>query len=495
MNDHNRQQTQTTRPKTLPGTLHVDLAVIGAGAAGLSVAAGAVRLGFDVALIEKGEMGGECLNSGCVPSKALLAAAKAAHTMRTADTYGLPAASLGAGYDYRRVKTHIDTVIRGIAPHDSQERFEGMGVKVFRAAARLTGPNTLIAGDREIRARYIVIATGAGPAIPPITGLDSDKVLTNETVFTLTQQPGHLVILGGGAIGMELAQAYRRLGSQVTLLDAGPVLPRDDRTLAGTLRDVLRDEGVRIYESVTVESVEWRGDAPSVTIRQGADLFVIDGSHLLVAAGRQPRLDGLGLAEAGVDYESGGIKTDRRLRTSVRHIYAAGDVVAGAPRFTHAAGYEAGIIIRNMMFRLPAKADYSTLPWVTYTDPELAQVGLTEAQAREQYGDRIKISFWPLKDSDRGRIDKHVQGGVRLVMDPKGRLRGAAILAPQAGDMIGLWTLALGEKLKLSKIAGMIAPYPTYGEAGKQAAGAYFSDALFSGRTRFAIGLLQKLPF
>ncbi len=467
-------------------TLHVDLCVIGAGAAGLSVAAGAVQLGWDVALIEKDKMGGDCLNTGCVPSKSLLAAAKAAHTIRTAHKYGITAHE--PDIDIRALKQHVDGVIKTIAPHDSEERFEGLGVKVFREQAVFTAKDTIAAGAQAITAKYFVIAAGSRPRIPPIPGLDPARILTNETIFALTEKPAHLIIIGAGPIGMEMAQAHRRLGSKVTVLDAGPLLPRDDPDAAAALRDILREEGVKFHENAAIDRIE---HGKNVAVIAGNTR--VEGSHLLIAAGRQAATDGLGLEKAGVQCNEKGIVTGRRLRTTNPRIYAAGDI-AGGPQFTHVAGYHAGIIIRNMIFKIPAKTDYSALPRVTYTDPELAQAGLTEKEAREKYGDSIRISKARFRENDRAQAERQTEGFIKVITRGN-RIIGATILGPYAGELIGMWSLAIARKMKIAAIAGMIAPYPTYGEIGKRAAGAHFSAALFSGRTRFLTGLLRRLPF
>ncbi len=469
--------------------LQVDLCVIGAGAAGLSVAAGAVQLGLDVALVEKGKMGGDCLNTGCVPSKSLLAAAKAAHTMRTGKKYGIRGQE--PDIDFKAVKKHVADVIKGIEPHDSQERFEGLGIKVFRDAARFTGKNTIQTGDQTISAKYFVIATGSRAAIPPIEGLDPLRTLTNETIFELEEKPDHLVIIGGGPIGIEMAQAHRRLGCKVTVLDMGAILPRDDSDLVEIARASLLNEGVKLMENVAINKVTHSDGGVTVTLEGGDG---VKGSHLLVAAGRQVNIDGLDLEKAGVAYDKRGIQTDGRLRTSSKHIYAAGDV-AGGPQFTHIAGYHAGIIVRNMIFKMPAKFDYSALPWVTYTDPELAQVGLTEKEAKEKYGDSIKISKANFKENDRARADKQTEGCAKIIMKKNGRVIGASIIGPHAGELISLWGLVISQKMKIGAVANMIVPYPTYAEISKRAAGAYFTSSLFSDKTRFITGLLQKLPF
>ncbi len=470
----------------------VDLCVIGAGSAGLSVASGVVQLGLDVALIEKSKMGGDCLNTGCVPSKALLAAAKAAQVMRTSDKYGI--AEQEPDIDFNAVKTHVSDVIKVIEPHDSVERFEGLGVKVIKGAAAFTSAHTVQVGEQTITARYFVISTGSRAAIPPIEGLDPDKILTNENIFELREKPDHLIIVGGGPIGIEMAQAHKRLGCKVTVLDMGSILPHDDPDLTAVVRDSLDNEGVRLLENIKIEKIAHAEKGVRVYVEKDGEQNAIDGSHLLIAAGRQVNVDGLELEKAGIVYDRRGIQVDARLRTNHKHIYAAGDV-AGGPQFTHVAGYHAGIIIRNMIFKTPAKIDYKALPWVTYTDPELANVGMTESKAREKYGDSIKVVKWKFKENDRATAERRTDGMIKVVTRKNGKILGAAIVGPHAGELIGVWVLAISKGLKIGAITGMIVPYPTFGEISKRAAGAFYTASLFSDRTRKIVGLLQKLPF
>jgi len=472
-------------------TLTVDLCVIGAGAGGLTVAAGASQLGAKTVLIEAGEMGGDCLNYGCVPSKALLAAAHAAKAMRDGARFGL-ANGPAEAVDFRRVHDHVRGVIEAIAPQDSGERFEGLGVRVIRAAARFTGPRELQAGEIRLRARRFVIATGSRPAVPPIPGLDRVPYHTNETIFGLTDLPEHLLVIGGGPIGCELAQAYRRLGARVTILEAANLLPKDDPEPVDLLRRRLRSEGVDLYEQARVTAVENAAGGGIVAhVEQGGDRKAIAGSTLLVAAGRRPTVKGLNLEAAGVAYtERDGIAVDHRLRTTNRRIYAVGDVT-GRHRFTHMAAYEAGIVIRNALFRLPAKIDDRAVPWVTFTDPELAHVGLTEAQARTRAGrGGIRVLRWPFAENDRAQAERATDGFVKAVTTPRGRILGATIVGARAGELIHLWALAIGQDLKIGAIANMIAPYPTLGEASKRAAGSFYMPALFSERTRRLVRFL-----
>lgn len=469
-----------------------DLCVIGAGAAGLTVAAVAGQLGLRTVLIERGEMGGECLNTGCVPSKALLAAAKAAQTVRTSARFGLEAGELRV--DFAAVHRHVHGVIAAIAPHDSVARFEGLGVEVIRAEARFVGPRRLAAGNRSISGRRIVIATGSEPATPPIPGIEAVPHFTNETIFDNETLPDHLLIVGAGAVGIELAQAYRRLGARVTAIEAAAAMPRDDAELVASLLQCLAVEGIAIHQQTIIKRIEPSGAGVALTIEQQGSGRRIEGSHLLVAAGRKPRTADLGLDRTGVRYDENGIIVDRRLRTTARGVYAIGDVIANSPRFTHAGSYQAGIVIRNALFRLPAKANYAALPWVTYTDPELAQVGLTEVEARRRHADDIAVSRFDFAENDRAHAERETIGTVKIVSRRNGRILGASILGAHAGDLIQLWTLALGRGMKLRDIAGMIAPYPTLGEAGKMAAADFYKPKLFGRWTRLAVRALSHLP-
>jgi pyruvate/2-oxoglutarate dehydrogenase complex dihydrolipoamide dehydrogenase (E3) component len=461
-----------------------DLLVIGAGSGGLSVAAGAAQMGARVALFEAGEMGGDCLNVGCVPSKALIAAGAAAEAFRSSANFGV--AAVEPQVDFARVMAHVREVIAAIEPNDSQARFEALGVTVIRERARFSGPRRIVAGDRPYAGKRIVVATGSKPALPPVDGLAQTPHLTNESVWELSELPRHLIVLGGGAIGCELAQAFRRLGSAVTIVEAFSLMSNDDPELVAVVRQRLVAEGIAIHE----HAVAARADGHvRLTLTSGA---VIEGSHLLVAAGRKPNVDDLGLEAAGITVGKRGISVDARLRTSNRHVFAIGDCREG-PQFTHAAGYDAGIVIRNALFRLPAKANYAAMPWATYTDPELAQVGLTEAKARERYGDAVTVYRWPFHDNDRAQAERRTEGLVKLVL-AKGRPVGCGIAGAHAGELIHSWALALSAGLKPSAIAGMVAPYPTLGEASKRAVGAIYTPALFSKRTRRLVRLLLKLP-
>ncbi|WP_417280328.1 dihydrolipoyl dehydrogenase family protein [Celeribacter sp.] len=452
--------------------LKTDICVIGAGSGGLSVAAGAVQMGARVVLIEKGEMGGDCLNTGCVPSKALLHAA-------------------GAGMSYPAAMEHVRKSIATIAPHDSQERFEGLGCKVIRAEARFASPKTVEAGGVTIKARRFVIAAGSSPRVPEIEGLASVPYLTNETLWSLSACPEHLIILGGGAIGMEMAQAHRRLGAKVTVIEAFDALGREDPEAAEIVKAALRDEGVTLIEGTGAERVSGTDGAISISLSDGQTLT---GSHLLVATGRRANCDDLGLQHADVDRTKTGIKVGPNLRTSNRRVYAIGDVVAGGMQFTHVAGYQAGVIVRALLFGLPAKAATHHIPHATYTSPELAQVGLTEAQARETYQNKLEIVRAEVSGNDRAIATARSGPGFIKLMVVKSRPVGVTIVGPDAGELIAFWSLVLSLKLKMSKIAGMVAPYPTLAELNKRAVSAYFTPRLFDSRkVKAIVKTIQRL--
>lgn len=449
--------------------IKTDICVIGAGSGGLSVAAGAVQMGASVVLLEGHKMGGDCLNYGCVPSKALLHAGQA-----------------GMGWD--AAHDHLRDTIATIAPHDSVERFEGLGVRVIRDYGRFTSPKTVQAGDTQITARRFVIATGSRPFVPPIDGLADVPFHTNETIFDLSEAPDHLLIIGGGPIGLEMAQAHRRLGCKVTVLEGARALGKDDPELAAHVLTALRADGVVIEEGALVAKVSGQAGAIDITLQDGR---VFRGSHLLVAVGRKANTERLDLDAADIQTTRTGIQVDDRLRTSNRKVYAIGDV-AGGLQFTHVAGYQAGVIIRSILFGLPSKQRMDHIPWVTYTAPELAQIGLTEAQARDQYGDRLELARFDFSGNDRA-IATRQTGGLIKVMIVKGRPVGVSIVGPGAGEMINLWALALANRLKMSQIAAMVAPYPTMGEVSKRAAGAYFSPRLFDNPwVKRIVGFVQK---
>ena len=469
--------------------LKPDLCVIGAGSGGLSVAAGAVQMGSSVVLIDKGPMGGDCLNFGCVPSKALLAAGHAAHAHAKAGPFGVSQSK--PVVDFQAVHNHVHDVIAGIAPHDSVERFEGLGVTVIQGAARFTSPKEVTANGVTIRARRFVVATGSSAFVPPIKGLSDAPYLTNETVFDLTQAPGHLIVIGGGPIGCELAQAHRQLGCRVTVVEAAKILPKDDPDLADVVRQSLADQDVAVIEGAMVTGTAAAEGRVAVTFERDGETETINGSHLLIAVGRKATVEDLGLDAAKITYSPRGIEVDAGLRTSNRKVYAIGDCTGGV-QFTHVAGYHAGIVIRSALFRLPAKADHSAVPRVTYTDPELAQVGLTEQEARDKHGDSIRVLTWPFAENDRARAERQTAGLVKAVVAKNGRILGCGMAGPQAGELIQTWVLAMSQNLKIGALASMIAPYPTLGEVSKRAAGSFYAPSLFSARTKWVVRLLSK---
>ncbi len=468
-------------------TLTVDICVIGAGSGGLTVAAGASQMGATVALIEKDKMGGDCLNYGCVPSKSLIAAAHAAHVIRNSGRFGVKGVT--PEVDYTALRDHIRGVIAAIEPNDSVERFTALGVTVIKGAARFTGPGEVEADGRRIRARRFVIATGSAPAVPPIAGLDAVSYLTNETVFELDARPDHLIVIGGGPIGAELAQAHRRLGARVTVIEMFDFLGADDPELSECVRRQFAADGVDLRTGTAVTAVEQNSGGIAVLTEKDGAADRIEGSHLLIAAGRTANIEGLGLEAAGVTHDRAGITVDRRLRTSNKRIFAIGDV-AGPYRFTHVAGYHAGIVLRNILFKLPAKVDYRAVPWVTYTDPELAHVGMNEAEARAA-GD-IEVLRWPLHENDRAQAERDTEGLIKVIIGKRGRVLGATIVGPRAGELLLPWVMAVAGKQKIGAIAGLIAPYPTLSEISKRAAGSYYTPRLFSERTRKIVRFLLK---
>ena len=472
--------------------LEVDLCVIGAGSAGLSATSVAAQLGRKVVLVERAAMGGECLNDGCVPSKALLAAAKVAHAMRSARPFGI--APVEPSIDFAAVTRHVHEVIAAIAPHDSVERFEGLGAQVIRAEARFIEPRVLMAGEQRIRARRVIVATGSGPVTPNIDGLDTVDFFTNETLFANKTLPEHLIVIGGGPIGMEMAQAHRRLGSRVTVLEAAKALPHDDAELVSRLLEALAGEGVVVRQGVKVEKVGRSASGIVVSLDEGGRKSELQGSHLLVAAGRKPKIAALDLDKAGIRHDDGGIVVDAKLRTSASGVFAIGDVVSKAPHFTHIASYHAGIAVQNALLIPYAKVNYKSLPWVTYCDPELAHAGASESAARQEHGDDIELLTFEMKGNDRAQTERSTLGAVKVVARKNGHVLGVSILDAHAGEMVQPWVLAIASGLKLKSLAGMIAPYPTLGDANKAVAGSFYKPKVFGSLARRVVGLFSYLP-
>ena len=456
--------------------LKPDICVIGGGAGGLSVAAAAAAFGVSTVLIERGSMGGDCLNSGCVPSKALLAAGKRAAQMRGAGAFGVSAPAIEI--DFAKVHDHVHRVIATIAPTDSAERFAGLGVQVIPGHAKFRDRRTVMVDDRyEIRARRFVIATGSTPAIPPIPGLDQGPYLTNETVFTLTERPEHLIVIGAGPVGLEMAQAFRRLGSEVVVLEAATPLAKDDPECASVVLAQLEREGVVIISGTNVTRVEHAQGKVRVALQVAGREEIIESTHILIAAGRKPTVDGLYLEAAGVKYDRSGVRVNKKLKTSNKRIYAIGDVAAGQLQFTHAANYHAGLVIRNALFRLPTRVDKNAVPWVTFTEPELAQTGMTEAEARTR-GIKVKILRWPYHGNDRAQAERETRGHIKVVTRANGKILGVSIVGMQAGELIATWTLAIAQGLNIRAMTGIVLPYPTLSEIGKRAAIDFFTPSL-----------------
>ena len=462
-----------------------DFAIIGAGSGGLSVAAAAAQFGQKVILFEKEKMGGDCLNFGCIPSKALIAAAKQAHMFRTAGKYGI--VTVEPKVDFKKVRAFVQSVIAAIEPNDSVERFEKLGVKVVLGAAKFRDAKTVETKEGVFSAKRFVIATGSRAAVPSIPGLANVPYFTNETIFDNTTLPEHLIIIGGGAIGVELAQAYRRLGSAVTIIEAFEPLAKDDPELASIVLESLRGDEVKILARTTIKRIS-KSKAGIVIETEG--LGKIMGSHLLVAAGRVANVDGLNLEAAGVAYTAKGVTVDKGLRSSQKHIYAIGDV-AGGLQFTHVANYHAGLVVRNALFRLPVRSRTDIVPHVTFTDPELAQVGLTEAEAMKLFGSRVRVVRWSFHDNDRAQAEGKTAGLIKAVIGKRGKILGVGIAGAQAGELIQPWVLAMTEDLKVRSIANMVAPYPTLGDINRRVAVNYFAGLATHPWLRRVIRLLS----
>ena len=469
-------------------TLTPDICVIGAGPGGLSAAAAAAAFGVPTVLIERDAMGGDSLNTGSVPSKALRAAAKRAEAIRGAPAFGLEVQNIRV--NFAKVSEHVESVIAAVEPAYSMERFTGLGVRVIRAHAQFKDARTVTAGDFEIRARRFVVAAGSRSAIPAITGLDGGPFLTSETIFHLKERPEHLIIVGAGSVGLELAQAFRRLGSSVTVLEAARPLGRDDPECVDIVLDRLEREGVVVRSGVNVVGVTHVGGTVTATIEAAGAEQTITGSHLLIAVGRQPAIDDLNLDAAGIRHDQSGIVVDRKLKTTNRRVYAIGDCVAGHSPLANAAEHQAGSVVRNALFRMPVRVDNAAVPWATYTEPELAQAGLTEAQAQAR-GMKIRIARWPYNDNDRAQTERDTRGHIKIITTGKGKIVGVTIVGAQASELIGMWALAIAQGLNIRAFAVIVLPYPTLSELGKRAAVDYFTPGLTSSWVRRIIGWIR----
>jgi pyruvate/2-oxoglutarate dehydrogenase complex dihydrolipoamide dehydrogenase (E3) component len=464
-----------------------DICVIGAGAGGLAVATAAAAVGQRVVLIEKYKMGGASLNHGCVPSKALLAAAKRAHSMRTAGAFGIT--PVEPEVDFGAVRDHIAGAVAAIAPRDAPERFGALGVMVLRASARFIDKATVEAGEVKVKARRFVIATGSSPSVPDVPGLSSVAFFTNETIFDSPRQLGRLVVLGGGAEALELAQAHKRLGAAVLVLAEGEALPGEDRELAAIAIRALRTEGVDIREGVRVENVEQMRTGVRLTIVHDGATSTVEGKHLVVATGRQPNVSDLNLAAAGIKSGPRGIAVNATLRTSNRRVYAIGDVT-GSGAQAHVAEHHAGVFLKRVLFRLRASADAHAPPRVTFTSPEIAWVGLDEATAG-RHG-RISVLRWPFTENDRAQAERTTDGHIKVLIDAKGKILGAGIVGPQASELIQVWALAISQGLGIKAMTDWVAPHPTLSEINRRVA--VNTWAVTAGRplVRWAVRLLGR---
>ncbi len=465
----------------------VDLCIIGAGAGGLSIASGAAQLGRSVVVYEAGEMGGDCLNAGCVPSKALIAAGKHAHAFTSGTDFGIAATK--PKIDFNAVKAHIKGVIDTIAPVDSQERFEELGCTVIREVASFKDKKTVQSKTTMTKAKRIVIATGSRASAPPIPGLKDTPFITNEEIFTIDEQPKHLLIIGSGPIGLELGQAFNRLGSTVEIIDIAHPLDRSEPEHAKVLIDALKEEGIKFHTPVNTKLIRKTKTGIAIDFENGTTL---SGTHLLVAAGRRPVIENLNLEAAGVTTRRGGIVTDKTLRTSNKRVYAVGDV-SGRGGLTHAAGHHAGIIIKNFyfvpFFKASAKTDH--MPAAIYTQPELASIGLTEKSARGVYAD-VRTVHFDFEENDRAIAERATKGGVKIIAKPNGQIVGASIVGESAGELIHIMSLAMANKMKIIHLTKMISPYPTRSEAVKRAASSWYTGSVFSPKTRKLAALMAR---
>lgn len=468
-------------------TIETDICILGGGSGGLSVAAGAVQMGADVVLCEGKKMGGDCLNYGCVPSKSLIESSRVQAKINEASNYGIYVNDVSV--DFEKVNAHVKNVINTLYQHDSVERFESLGVKVIQSHGHFINSHLVQAGQYQIKARYYVLATGSSARILPLPGIDEVSYYTNETIFDITQTPDHLIVVGGGPIGTELAQAFQTLGAKVSIVEAAPrILGIADPECTEPVKKQLRQDGVSVYEKANIDFVKPIDQQIEMAITIDDQSFKLHGSHLLLAAGRTPNIQNLKLDQAGIDHSNKGIQVDKRLRTNRKHIYAIGDI-ATPYQFTHTAGYHAGIVIRNILFKLPSKVDYSALPWVIYVNPELAHVGLGIKEAEKQGARILKLEY---ASNDRAQAGLHTNGLIKIAVSRKGYILGATITGENAGELISQWTLAIANQLKLKHMASVIMPYPTLSELNKSVAGSYFTPTLYSEKVKKFVRFILK---
>lgn len=437
--------------------IQCDIAIIGGGSGGLSLASAASQLGLRVVLVESHKMGGDCLNYGCVPSKALLAAAKQSR-------------------DFVEAMTHVQNVIAAISPHDSVERFESLGVQVIKGHASFTSKRTLCVGEQTVQAKYFVIASGSSPFVPPIPGLLDVAYETNETIFSLQKCPKHLMVIGGGPIGCELAEAFAMLGSEVTIIEAMDMLPHDDKDCVDIVRNQFKVMNINLYEQAQVKAIAKKNRQIMLTIEKEGAQVEIKGSHVLVATGRKANIEHLGLEKADISFSPKGITANSRLKTTNPRVYAIGDVV-GPYQFTHVANYHAGIVLKNIAFKWPAKVDYRAIPWVTYTTPELAHVGAPDAVATHKDAQTLAYSF---AENDRAQAEGAQNGMIKVVVTPKGKILAVTIVGKNAGELILPWAMCIREKKTLRAFTDVTVPYPTLSEVSKQIASQFYAPKLFS---------------
>ena len=453
-----------------------DIVVIGGGAGGLVVAAGGAALGAKIALVEKHKMGGDCLWYGCVPSKTLIKSARIAHNMRHADRWSLEA--VNPKPDLAKVMERVAGVIRSIEPNDSPERFRGLGVDVILGSGQFVAPDAFEVDGRRLTARTFVVATGSRPAVPKLPGIDGTPYLTNETVFDLREPVPSLIVIGAGPIGSEMAQAFRRLGSEVAVVDIAPqILPREDADLADVVFKQMRAEGIRHHLGASILGFSGRkGDVRATVRLADGTPTVLVGSHLLLAAGRLANVEGLGLDAAGVRLEQGRIVVEGGLRTTNRNIYVIGDA-AGGYQFTHMAEHHAGILLRHAIFRMKWAKPSLVVPWCTYTDPELARVGLSETEARQR-GVAHRVYRFAFEEIDRARAEGETEGFAKIVTDPRGKLLGAAIVGPHAGELIAEYVLAVAKGMNAKDLTGVIHAYPTLAQINRRVADQRLKEGL-----------------
>jgi pyruvate/2-oxoglutarate dehydrogenase complex dihydrolipoamide dehydrogenase (E3) component len=460
-----------------------DIGILGGGAAGLTVASGAAQLGAKTILIEKeSQLGGDCLHFGCVPSKTLIRTAHVRHLMKNARDYGLPEADVGP-VDFAEVAKRIRSVIATIQDHDSEERFCGLGAEVRFGSAEFADEHSVRIDGKAVSAKSWLIATGSSPAVPAVEGLGSTPFITNKEIFSLPKLPASMIVLGAGPIGIEMAQAFCRLGTEVSVVQrGGQILSREDADMAGAVMKALECEGVAFHLNASVTGARDLGSEREIVFTRDGKETALRAETILVALGRQVNVDGLGLENIGLGFDSRGIKVDPRLRTNHGHIYAAGDVT-GAWQFTHAAGYEGGIVLGNAVFRIPRKTDYTYMPWCTYTDPELASIGLNEKTATAE---GIRYSVWTERfvDNDRGLAEGAGPGKIKMILNGKEKPIGVQILGPHAGDLLAEWVAVMNGGVKLSTLAASVHPYPTLGEINKRVAGSFLSGKIFSDKVR-----------